>query len=106
MAELTVRETLDFSRRVQGAGNRAGESSSHLFTLDTMYAAGSPAISSEVLMQPLHIHDPVQDFVRIRVAKHDAVLGSELNIRLRCMNLNAAIGLVDWYKAGDQCKSR
>ena len=25
MAELTVRETLDFSRRVQGAGSRTGE---------------------------------------------------------------------------------
>lgn len=25
MAELTVRETLDFSRRVQGAGSRIGE---------------------------------------------------------------------------------
>lgn len=26
MAELTVRETIDFSRRVQGTGIRAGES--------------------------------------------------------------------------------
>ena len=25
MAELTVRETLDFSRRVQGAGSRGGK---------------------------------------------------------------------------------
>lgn len=25
MAELTVRETVDFSRRVQGTGSRAGE---------------------------------------------------------------------------------
>ena len=29
MAELTVRETLDFSRRVQGAGNRQGKAAAH-----------------------------------------------------------------------------
>lgn len=33
MAELTVRETLDFSRRVQGAGNRPGESPAKLLLL-------------------------------------------------------------------------
>ena len=52
MAELTVRETLDFSRRVQGAGNRPGEASAPTPSACVDSVAASAWVCSSLLCRP------------------------------------------------------
>ena len=70
MAELTVRETLDFSRRVQGAGNRPGAHPYFMFVVHVHLPCA---------------HDNNAEFQVIHSACYSMATSSSTNWLLGCM---------------------